>query len=371
LGKKVQGNYKMNTATPQPSNTASGSVVSRSQFLDCLRMEKKRVDRSKAPLSIALFFLRPINARGEKTAREFLKYLNELTRDTDIKGWIDENQIGVILPNTDDSGVKFYVEKIFQENGHFDYSVITGTYPDQIFQQLLTEKDGQPDLFPLDLDERVKSLPLQRALKRGIDVVGSFLGLFLLSPLMIVISLAVKIDSPGPIIFNQTRLGMKGVRFPLHKFRSMYSDVDDRIHREYVGNLIEGRLGAVNQGDRRNPFFKMKDDPRVTRVGKILRNLSLDELPQLFNVLRGQMSLVGPRPPILYEIEKYESWHLRRILEMKPGLTGLWQVSGRSTTTFDEMVRLDLRYVKNWSLWLDLKILAKTVKEVLKPQRAA
>jgi lipopolysaccharide/colanic/teichoic acid biosynthesis glycosyltransferase len=115
----------------------------------------------------------------------------------------------------------------------------------------------------------------------------------------------------------------------------------------------------------------MKDDPRVTRVGKILRNLSLDELPQLFNVLRGQMSLVGPRPPIPYEIEKYEPWHLRRILEMKPGLTGLWQVSGRSTTTFDEMVRLDLRYVRNWSLWLDLKILAKTVKEVLKPHRAA
>jgi lipopolysaccharide/colanic/teichoic acid biosynthesis glycosyltransferase len=334
-------------------------------------MEKKRVDRSKAPLSIALFFLRPISEGGTKVTSEFLRHLDELTRETDIKGWIDENQIGVILPNTDDKGVKFYIEKIFQEDGHFDYSVTTGTYPDQLFQQLLTEKDGQPDLFPLDLDERVNSLRLQRALKRGIDVAGSFLGFSLLSPLMCVISLAIKINSSGPVIFKQTRLGMKGERFPLYKFRSMYLDVDDRIHREYVGNLIGGRLGAINQGDRRNPFFKMKDDPRITRVGKIIRNLSMDELPQLFNVFKGQMSLVGPRPPIPYEIERYEPWHLRRILEMKPGLTGLWQVSGRSTTTFDEMVRLDLRYVRNWSLWLDLKILAKTVREVLRPHNAA
>jgi lipopolysaccharide/colanic/teichoic acid biosynthesis glycosyltransferase len=147
--------------------------------------------------------------------------------------------------------------------------------------------------------------------------------------------------------------------------------VDDQIHREYVAKLIAGQNGEINQGEGERAFFKMKSDSRVTRVGKILRNLSLDEFPQLFNVLKGEMSLVGPRPPIPYEVGKYEPWHLRRILEMKPGLTGLWQVSGRSTTTFDEMVRLDLRYVRNWSLWLDLKILVKTVREVIHPKGAA
>jgi lipopolysaccharide/colanic/teichoic acid biosynthesis glycosyltransferase len=188
---------------------------------------------------------------------------------------------------------------------------------------------------------------------------------------MLIIALAVKISSPGPIIFKQTRLGLKGRRFPFYKYRSMYWNGDDQIHREYVSNLIEGQLEKINKGEKGNPFFKIKDDYRITRVGKIIRKLSIDELPQFFNVLKGEMSLVGPRPPIPYEVEKYKPWHLRRILEMKAGITGLWQVSGRSKTTFDEMVRLDLRYVQNWSIWLDLKILFKTVKEVIHPHNAA
>jgi lipopolysaccharide/colanic/teichoic acid biosynthesis glycosyltransferase len=151
----------------------------------------------------------------------------------------------------------------------------------------------------------------------------------------------------------------------------MYWNGDDQIHREYVSNLIEGQLEEINKGEKGNPFFKLKDDSRITRVGKIIRKLSIDELPQFFNVLKGEMSLVGPRPPIPYEVEKYKPWHLRRILEMKAGITGLWQVSGRSKTTFDEMVRLDLRYVQNWSIWLDLKILIKTIKEVIYPRDAA
>ncbi len=167
------------------------------------------------------------------------------------------------------------------------------------------------------------------------------------------------------------RLGLKGRRFPFYKFRSMYTNIDDRIHREYVANLIQGNLEKINKGKRGDSFFKMKDDPRVTPLGKFIRQTSLDELPQLFNVLKGHMSLVGPRPPLPYEVERYKPWHLRRILEMKPGITGLWQVSGRSKTTFDEMVRLDLRYVQNWSIWLDLKILIKTVWEVIHPKGAA
>jgi lipopolysaccharide/colanic/teichoic acid biosynthesis glycosyltransferase len=150
----------------------------------------------------------------------------------------------------------------------------------------------------------------------------------------------------------------------------MYWDIDDQIHREYVTNLIKGDLKKINQGDENTPLFKMKSDPRVTRVGKIIRKTSIDELPQFFNVLKGEMSLVGPRPPVPYEVEKYEPWHLRRILEAKPGITGLWQVGGRSRTSFDEMVRIDLRYVQNWSLWLDLRILLKTAKAVFSSKGA-
>jgi lipopolysaccharide/colanic/teichoic acid biosynthesis glycosyltransferase len=145
----------------------------------------------------------------------------------------------------------------------------------------------------------------------------------------------------------------------------MYSDVNDQIHREYVTDLIKGELEKINQGDKETPLYKMKSDPRVTPLGQIIRKTSIDELPQFLNVLKGEMSLVGPRPPIPYEVEKYKPWHLRRILEVKPGITGLWQVDGRSTTSFDDMVRLDLRYVQNWSLWLDIKILLKTVKVFL------
>jgi exopolysaccharide biosynthesis polyprenyl glycosylphosphotransferase len=268
-------------------------------------------------------------------------------------------------------GANIYLQKVLHENGHPTGSTITGTYPDHIFQQLLNEGERLPDFFPLDWEWNLKTLQFQRSLKRAIDISGSLCALILLSPLMVMIALAVKASSPGPVIFKQIRLGMKGVRFLFYKFRSMYSNVDDQIHRQYVTNLIEGRLDKINQGDGKSPFFKIKSDSRVTPLGRILRKLSLDELPQLFNVLKGEMSLVGPRPPIPYEIEKYQPWHLRRILEVKPGMTGLWQVNGRSRTSFEEMVRLDLRYIRNWSLWLDIKILLKTVREILCPWGAA
>lgn len=150
----------------------------------------------------------------------------------------------------------------------------------------------------------------------------------------------------------------------------MYYNNDDQIHREYVTNLIQGNHDKINNGNKDNPLYKIKSDPRITPVGKFIRRTSIDELPQFFDVLKGEMSLVGPRPPLPYEAEKYESWHLRRILEVKPGITGLWQVEGRSKTSFDDMVRLDLRYVQNWSLMFDLKILLKTIKEVVRSSGA-
>ena len=168
-------------------------------------------------------------------------------------------------------------------------------------------------------------------------------------------------SSPGPIIFRQKRLGKGGRPFVFLKFRSMRTDCDDKAHREYVANLIEGNLDKINQGDADNPLYKMAVDPRITKVGRFIRKTSLDELPQLFNVLKGDMSLVGPRPPLPYEAEKYQPWHLRRILEVQPGITGLWQIEGRSTTSFDDMVRLDLRYAQMSSFWFDLRIILRTV----------
>jgi exopolysaccharide biosynthesis polyprenyl glycosylphosphotransferase len=201
---------------------------------------------------------------------------------------------------------------------------------------------------------------LQLQLKRAMDVLGSLAGIVLFAPLMLLIALLIKITSPGPILFRQERLGFLGKPFALLKFRSMRVNSDHSVHRQYVTKLINGDNGTINNGTPKQPVYKIKADPRVTWIGRFLRKTSLDELPQFFNVLRGDMSLVGPRPPIRYEYDNYQRWHCRRVLEVRPGITGLWQVSGRSKTTFNEMVRLDLTYVRTWSLWLDVKILLRT-----------
>jgi lipopolysaccharide/colanic/teichoic acid biosynthesis glycosyltransferase len=177
---------------------------------------------------------------------------------------------------------------------------------------------------------------------------------------MLLVALLIKITSPGPVLFRQKRLGFLGKPFTFLKFRSMKVDSDHSIHRQYVTKLINGSKGAVNNGTAKQPVYKITNDPRVTWLGRFLRKSSLDELPQFFNVLSGDMSLVGPRPPIPYEYDIYKRWHCRRVLEVKPGITGLWQVNGRSRTIFNEMVRLDLTYVRTWSLWLDMKILLRT-----------
>jgi exopolysaccharide biosynthesis polyprenyl glycosylphosphotransferase len=346
------------------------NILSKSEFIDRLRIEKRRADRSKSPLSIALLSLQKSERSDDTPVREFLKTLQKNTRETDIKGWVDHESIGLILPDTDERGAQRYVEKITNGNGHIEVSVITGTYPDQLFQKLLTGEGDRPDFFPLDLDETMKPHGFQFVFKRVMDIAGGCVGLILFSPILFLTAISVKITSPGPIIFKQSRFGRKGIQFPFYKFRSMYSNADDQIHRHYVTNLIKGELQEINQGDGERPLYKMKSDPRITPIGKIIRKTSIDELPQFLNVLKGEMSLVGPRPPLPYEVEKYEPWHLRRILEVKPGITGLWQVDGRSSTSFDDMVRLDLRYVRTWSLWLDIKILLKTVKAVLRPQGA-
>ena len=198
-----------------------------------------------------------------------------------------------------------------------------------------------------------------RVIKRAFDLIGSALAIFLLFPLWLFVAILIKLDSKGPVFYTQERVGMDGRLFLLYKFRTMKAGADPAIHKEYQKAFIEGRAEA-NLGDESKPTYKLFAEPRVTRVGKLLRRTSLDEVPQLLNVLMSDMSIVGPRPPIAYEVESYALWHRKR-LDMKPGLTGLWQVSGRNRLPFEEMVRLDLYYIENWSLLLDVKIVLRTV----------
>jgi len=202
----------------------------------------------------------------------------------------------------------------------------------------------------------------QLALKRLVDIVGAGLGLLAASPLMFLVGIAIKLGSPGPVLFQQERVGRGGRRFRIVKFRTMRSDADEGYHRTRASAFI--LTGAAPNGSVEAGTFKILNDPRVTRLGAVLRRYSVDELPQLWNVLRGDMSLVGPRPQLSYEFELYDQWEYER-LNIKPGITGLWQVSGRSALNHERMCELDIRYVREWSLLLDLKILAKTVPVVL------
>jgi lipopolysaccharide/colanic/teichoic acid biosynthesis glycosyltransferase len=303
--------------------------------------------------------------------------LSASIRETDVIGWQKNGSIiGIIFTEIIEShkntAKAFVLNKL--SNALSNSLNLEQTKKVRIFLHLFPEEcDGtspsepDPSLYP-DLVSRTESKKFSLLIKRTVDVAGAILGLIILAPLFLIISLLIRLSSRGPILFRQQRIGQFGRRFNFLKFRSMYRDCEHDIHREYVKQLIAGGEGyglkkfesATNLG-----VYKITHDPRITPIGRFLRKTSLDELPQLWNVLKGEMSLVGPRPPIPYEFDSYDNWHKRRVLEAKPGLTGLWQVNGRSRITFDEMVRLDLKYVRMWSLWLDFKILLKTPWAVL------
>ena len=230
------------------------------------------------------------------------------------------------------------------------------------------ENSGRPNnpvLYP-DLVSAATSKRSLLVIKRAMDILGSALLVVLCAPLLLILALVVKISSSGPVLFRQDRVGQYGRRFTFLKFRSMRADNDPSVHKEYVTKLIAGQAERMPSRAAGEGVYKLAQDTRITRIGRFLRKTSLDELPQLLNVLRGDMSLVGPRPPIPYELAAYQTWHRRRLLEVKPGITGLWQVTGRSRVKFDDMVRLDLRYAMSWSPWLDVKILARTPGAVIK-----
>ncbi len=200
--------------------------------------------------------------------------------------------------------------------------------------------------------------------KRTIDVIVSLLVLVLGFPFFLAIALLIKATSRGPVFFKQRRIGKNGRSFVMYKFRTMREGIDDSVHREFTQNFIKGNCPQSTLDDSGANIYKLTNDSRITGIGGFLRRVSLDELPQFINILRGEMAIVGPRPPLPYEYECYEDWHKQRVT-VKPGLTGLWQVQGRSSVPFDQMVRLDIHYIENWSLLMDFKIMLWTLPVML------
>ena len=352
-----------------PNGSRSSEFLPQGTFVSRFHLEQKRTERSRRSFMLMLLeSSRLLHAGNTPDIREkILSALSESTRETDVKGWYKHDlTVGVILTEIGTAERESVASAVS--------SKIVRALSPILNSEQLSQLDLSFYVFPEDWDDKggydpktFANLPVRNSkkvslcVKRCIDILGSSLALIVGLPLFIAIAIAIKLSSQGPVLFRQQRVGQYGKRFTFLKFRSMYVSNDPAIHREFVTRLI---AGSVDEADGKN-VYKLTDDPRVTRVGRFLRKTSLDELPQFINTLIGEMSLVGPRPPIPYEVERYEIWHRRRLLDVKPGLTGLWQITGRSQTKFDDMVRLDLQYARSWSVWLDIKILWKTPRAIL------
>ena len=355
----------------------TSSLESEEMFRKVLSLERKRSERSRQRFVLMLLDLgQLLQGDGQEAVlHSITRALSASTRETDLHGWYQKDMVvGVICTEIGSGSLTATLSALhsrvcttLRNNLNLEQMnvihVSFHVFPDDLDLQ----NGGRPAdkrLYP-DLAPQGTTAKASQAIKRSIDISGSLCALVLLSPILIIIAVAIKLTSKGPILFKQHRMGQFGVRFTLLKFRSMYFQNDAKVHRDYVKQLISGNEDHTQQKSSKG-VYKIKNDPRVTSVGRFLRKTSLDELPQFFNVLKGEMSLVGPRPPIPYEVEAYEIWHRRRFLEVKPGITGLWQVEGRSRTRFDEMVRMDLKYAKTWSPWMDVKILLRTPMVVLR-----
>jgi lipopolysaccharide/colanic/teichoic acid biosynthesis glycosyltransferase len=338
-----------------------------------LAMERKRTERSGKPILFVTLDIGDIldSLSKKDITRDISLVLHATTRDIDIKGWFKSGKkIGVIYTEMTKSGKEPIMKRIHYNLGlvfgHDNAPKIEVAYASFPRQDNENAGDNACIADICFYPSPYKYAPLKRAslaMKRGLDIICSGILILLFSPAFIIIALLVRCTSTGPVFFRQARIGLGGKRFTFYKFRSMRVDSDSSVHEEYIKKLIQGGSG---NGGGKNGVYKIINDPRVTRIGKFIRKTSLDEIPQFFNVLKGDMSLVGPRPPIPYEIENYKTWHKRRVLEVKPGITGFWQVAGRSTTTFDTMVRMDLQYAVRWSLWWDVKLMFQTPLAVFK-----
>lgn len=363
-------------------NTPPRILLDEDAFVSMLYLERRRAERAHTRFVLILVDVKKTLSSAhlkDRTVRALTNSLSGATRETDIIGWYLENSlVGVIGTELGKASNKVVQERFLgklRRNFESTLGIEEGAsisvsfhfFPEE-FEDGVDDHTANIKLYPeFKKRESTKRIPL--AIKRCIDVVGSAAALLFLSPVFAAVAAAIKLSSKGPVFFKQQRLGQYGKPFTLLKFRSMRTDCDAKIHQQYVEQFIAGEVDGSTEVAAK-PVFKIQKDPRVTSIGKFIRKTSLDEVPQFWNVLRGDMSLVGPRPPVAYEFRAYEVWHRRRVLEIQPGITGLWQVEGRSRTRFDDMVRLDLKYARSWSIWLDIKILAQTPAAVIQGEGA-
>jgi exopolysaccharide biosynthesis polyprenyl glycosylphosphotransferase len=360
-----------------PLSAKREGVLDQDTFHTMLTLERRRAERSRRPFVLMLINSQSLgkNWRSEIFVDQLTSILTDATRETDIIGWYEGGAIlAVIFTHINVAGESPITEVLHSKvvaalRDRLDHEVASTlgisfhVFPES-WDKTCPERVSDLKLYP-DLSRKTSRKRFSIIMKRAIDIVGSGLILLILSPVLAAIAVLIKLTSKGPVIFEQERLGEFGKHFKCLKFRTMYVNNDAKIHRDYVQNFISGKAEEKEKKNGGPVIFKITNDPRVTSIGRFLRKTSLDEFPQFWNVVRGEMSLVGPRPPVAYEFEVYDYWHRRRVLEVKPGITGLWQVYGRSRTSFDDMVRLDLQYCQSWSLWLDLRILLATPRAVL------
>jgi lipopolysaccharide/colanic/teichoic acid biosynthesis glycosyltransferase len=339
-------------------------LISEPAFIRMLRLERRRTERSGRAFMFVLISCEEFRSKGEGILLDrVIAALSRATRETDILGWYESGitlgilmtEIGEPNPTTVDIITQRIRRAVQSEVAIEEFRSISfqfRLFPQEV-ERSSTNDDNHIHYPDITRPNRSKQ-KWGTVLKRSVDIIGSLTALLLFMPMFLIVAALVKLTSRGPILFCQKRVGLYGKEFTFYKFRTMSTDNDPRIHQEYVAKLIAGDVS------KSTGVYKLVNDPRITPLGRFLRKSSLDELPQFFNVLQNDMSLVGPRPPLPYEFERYRTWHKRRVLELKPGLTGLWQIEGRSRTTFDEMVRMDLRYAIQQSFWFDLKILLQT-----------
>jgi len=327
-------------------------VLNEESFQKMISQERKRSERSRKSFLLMLLDTGEHLAgeKSEKILGQMLSALVVATRETDATGWYKNHSVvGVMFTEIGQDGrdsvkstILARINDILQNNFSVEQinrvSISFHVFPEE-WNDDVQNRRRNPTMYP-DLSERAKTRWLSGVLKRMMDVAGGAVALVFLAPVFLAIAVAIKASSKGPVFFRQRRIGRYGESFVFFKFRTMYVDNDASVHQEYVKHLIAGKAERNPAGGKREGVYKLTRDSRITPVGAFLRKTSLDEVPQFINVLNGEMSLVGPRPPIPYEVARYDVWHCRRFLEAKPGITGLWQVNGRNRIKFDDMVRL-------------------------------
>ena len=329
----------------------AGGIYPEHELQDLIMYEQARADRTGERLTLVLCDLRRLKNRRSATHRVIREFARSVRR-TDHLGWFSKSELGVLLPLTGRQGAEHFVRNLDLNGSGEEVTFSIHCYPDSWLENGSFDAGSGSGSNGQDPGVFTRQIPVW---KRTLDIVGASIGLLVLMPLFILVGLYIKIVSPGPVLFRQKRIGLAGREFTFLKFRSMHHRNNETIHSHHAVDFINF--------DR--PMTKLDgSDPRIIPGGRILRKLAIDELPQVFNILRGEMSLVGPRPCIPYEAEEYQQWHAHRF-SILPGLTGLWQVSGKNKLTFQQMIRLDITYENKMSLWFDLWIILRTIPTVI------